>query len=221
MTLRSGSKSTTIFLLRHAHSEANLRGTLSGRKAGVNLSDVGKKQAAELIERLGTLKIQEIHYSPLERCFQTIEPFLRANPKIPAVSEPAFVEMDYGKWSGLKLSLLSKKKLWSTIQQSPSRVRFPEGESFTEMSARVLEGLEKLRGDGKVHLVVSHGDVIRVALNHYLGSQLDNFQRLSVDPASISALSFHGDSVRINFINSTVSVSTHNNSTLGGGSGKP
>ena len=237
MTLRSGltrviskpakepvkvpvKKPVTIYLLRHAHSQANNRGILAGRKKGIKLSARGKKEAVALVNSLNELGISEIHASPLERCLETIAPFSEQAQGIPLIQDEAFIEMHYGDWSGAKLSSLSRKKLWKTIQSNPSQVRFPAGESFHELCSRAIEGIEKLRNRGGTQLVVSHGDVIRVILNHYLGSHLDNFQRLSIEPASLSRISFHGDRISIQFINVTSKISGNTDSTLGGGSGK-
>jgi len=217
---KSAKKPVTIYLLRHAHSQANNQGILAGRKKGVKLSARGKKEAVALIHTLNELGISEIHVSPLERCLETIAPFSEQAKSIPLIADEAFIEMHYGNWSGAKLSLLSRKKLWKTIQSNPSQVRFPAGESFHEMCSRAIEGIENLRRRGGTQLVVSHGDVIRVILNHYLGSHLDNFQRLSIEPASLSRISFHGDRIIIQSINVTSKISGTTDSTLGGGSGK-
>jgi probable phosphoglycerate mutase len=131
--------------------------------------------------------------------------------------------MDYGQWSGKTLAVLSKKALWSTIQKNPSRVRFPEGESFTQMQSRVIERIEKLRTIPGNHLVVSHGDVIRVALTHYLGAHLDAFQKISIGPATLSTIIFHQENVVISGTNIPIShsqTSTPGESTLGGGGGR-
>jgi probable phosphomutase (TIGR03848 family) len=226
MTLRTGligsaaKKPVTIYLLRHAHSEANSKGILAGRRSGIKLSARGRKEAKNLIKSLNLLGIQEIHSSPLERCLETIAPFSSQAKAIPVMQDEAFIEMHYGDWSGSKLSILSRKKLWKTIQGHPSLVRFPSGESFLEMNTRAIEGIEKLRLRGQTQLVVSHGDVIRVILNHYLGSHLDNFQKLSIEPASLSRITFHGDKVIIHSVNVTSNISGERNSTLGGGAGK-
>ena len=220
LTGKAGKKPVTIYLLRHAHSQANNQGILAGRKSGIKLSARGRKEATDLIASLQSLRIEEIHSSPLERCLETIAPFSTHASAIPVIQDEAFIEMHYGEWSGSKLSILSRKKLWKLIQQHPSEVRFPSGESFLEMSTRAIEGIERLRQRGRTQLVVSHGDVIRVILNHYLGSHLDNFQRLSIEPASLSRISFHGDKVSIHSVNVTSKIAGDSRSTLGGGSGK-
>ena len=214
---------SVVHFLRHAHSEANLKGILAGRTAGVHLSKDGMKQASQLVNPLKELNINFLHISPMDRCWETITPFIDATSGIEICADPDFIEMDYGQWSGKKLAVLAKKELWSSIQKNPSRVRFPEGESFIEMHARVITRIETLRFTPGNHLVVSHGDVIRVALTHYLGTHMDNFQRLSISPATLSTLVFHGDKVSVTGTNIPISESTFSGageSTLGGGSGR-
>lgn len=220
MTLRTSRKKTTIYLLRHAHSQANGAGILAGQKKGVKLSAQGRKEASALIQTLTALDIEQIHVSPMERCRETIQPFLELNSSIDVFEEPAFIEMHYGEWTGAKLSSLARKSLWKPIQKNPSLVRFPKGESFTEMSTRAIEGIARISELGGNHLVVSHGDVIRVIINHFTGAHLDNFQRLSIGPASLSTIVFHGGSASIHAMNIPVTLQKPGESTLGGGSGK-
>ena len=214
---------TVVHLLRHAHSEANLKGILAGQLAGVHLSKTGIEQSLAIVDPLKVLKVDYLHISPMDRCWETVNPFIEDTKGIEIAPNPAFIEMNYGEWSGKKLGLLSKKNLWAKIQKNPSQVRFPAGESFGEMHARVVEGIETLRKTPGNHLVVSHGDVIRVALTHYLGAHMDLFQRLSIAPASLSTLVFQGDSVSITGTNIVLGKALshpHGESTLGGGGGR-
>jgi probable phosphomutase (TIGR03848 family) len=220
MTLRKREKSTTIYLLRHAHSRANLSGVLAGRMEGVHLSERGVNESLSLVPVLTALNIDRVHVSPLTRCSETVAPFIKKQSKIKVFEDPSFIEMDYGDWTGSKLTLLSRKDLWRSIQENPSSVRFPHGESFLEMSARAIAGIEAINSDGRNHLVVSHGDVIRVLINHYLGSHLNNFQRLAVGPASLSTLQFTKKGPNIHGVNQSLTVSEPGNSSLGGGSGQ-
>ncbi len=178
-----------IYLLRHAESLANSEGILAGRVTGVHLSDRGRLQSRQLVKGLAKLDIRKIYSSPLERCLETISPYSKAVGKR-VNFDKNFVEMDYGSWSGRKLASLRREKLWSRIQKKPSSVRFPEGESFTEMSRRIQIGLNSLsrrHRKGGV-LVVSHGDPIKFAIAATLGLKIDDFQKIVVDPASLTII---------------------------------
>lgn len=179
----------TIYLLRHAHSVANGAGILAGRSVGNPLSPIGEQQARQIASKLADENFAAIYYSPLERCRQTIEPLLEIVGKRPR-KFPEFLEMDYGSWTGQSLSLLRKERLWREIQKHPSEVTFPRGESFRAAHRRILRGMNLMNekhGDRKV-LIVSHGDIIKLALASAFGLDVDRFQRIVVDPASLSII---------------------------------
>jgi probable phosphomutase (TIGR03848 family) len=178
-----------IYLLRHAESSANLAGILAGRSEGITLSKRGRAQSRALATALKAYEFRAIYSSPLERCLETIEPYASLTGKRVKLAEE-FIEMDYGHWSGRKLNSLRREKLWKTIQKSPSKVRFPEGESFPELAKRIKSGMKQVSRKhprGGV-LVVSHGDPIKVAISIALGLELDHFQKLVVDPGSLTII---------------------------------
>ncbi|MEI6220807.1 MAG: histidine phosphatase family protein [Actinomycetes bacterium] len=181
------SSGCEVVLLRHAHSTANLKGVLAGRDNRVGLSPRGKREAQELANLLGSGSFDAIYSSPLRRCRETIAPLLALKKqKVEFLDD--LQEMEYGRWSGKLLSLLAKDELWKKIQSRPSQVRFPGGESFGEMSLRANQAvLEKAAGKERI-LIVSHGDVIKSIVAYHLGLTLDLFQRISIDPASISTI---------------------------------
>ena len=222
LPIRSGSKPAVIYLVRHGHSTANLKGILAGRDRSIHLSQRGLSEVALLAKRLETVKFAGIYSSPLPRCIETLSSVLetRSNLEIELVDD--LIEMDYGKWSSKKLSTLSKKSLWPTIQKNPSQVRFPDGESFAEMNARSTSAVLRLAKPGKNILICSHGDVIKAILTNLLGSLLDNLQRIGIDPASISMISL-GTRPIIHSMNDTSHLQASKNldsrATLGGGSG--
>jgi probable phosphoglycerate mutase len=180
-----------IVLLRHAHSTANLKNILAGRTPGVALSAKGEKQAESLKTRLGATRFDVIAVSPIARCSQTISPWLSLHGKErePLIDD-GLSEVDYGDWSGKSLASLRRQKLWKVVQDHPSQMIFPNGESLLEMQARALSSfyrIEKIKGRHS-RLIVSHGDVIKAIVAHVLGMHLDQFQRLVIDPASITII---------------------------------
>lgn len=142
-----------------------------------------------------------------------------------------FLEMDYGSWSGKKLVLLSKKPLWATIQKAPSQVRFPDGESFLEMSARANQALMDSLAPGKSICIVSHGDVIKTMITQLLGLSLDSLQKFAIDPASITTISVSPERSSLITLNDTGHLKSSQKSgsakkrhsgkyVLGGGAGR-
>ena len=112
-----------VILIRHAHSQANAKGVLAGRLPKNNLSEKGELQAQELTKRLGNFPVKQIRISPMPRCRQTVTPWLQQLGKSATTKvlvDQDLNEVDYGSWSGKKLAVLSRNKLWKTVQNSPS-----------------------------------------------------------------------------------------------------
>jgi probable phosphomutase (TIGR03848 family) len=191
-----------IFLLRHALSVANDSGVLAGQISGISLSKSGEEQARNLVERIGAVKFDSIRVSPMQRCQETIAPWVESlygSGIGQYLLDDQVIEMDYGTWSGKKLSRLSRDSLWKQIQSSPSKVTFPGGEKFTAMQKRSFKTIQELgaRKKGSNHLVVSHGDVIKAIVASCLKMKLDDFQSLIIDPASVTVIDFDGDTARL------------------------
>ena len=179
----------SIILVRHSRSTANTAGVLAGQAPGIALDEVGFTQAQGLVSRIGEIEIKRIISSPLQRCLETITPWHTAHGKSIIEIDRNFIESDYGSWTGQKVSELSKEPLWKEVQKKPSKVTFPAGESFKAMFDRVSKGLDQiidsLNDDDNV-IIVSHGDIIKLAIAKILDLPIDNFQKLVIDPASIS-----------------------------------
>lgn len=222
-----------IILLRHAHSVANEKGILSGQLPGVNLSPKGREQSVNLVSRIGNSGFDSIRVSPMQRCHETIQPWLESSHSSQLKKltiDDGLIEMNYGSWSGRALKALSKEKLWKLIQTTPSKVTFPDGERFTAMQKRAVNSIHEAIDEKKngVHLFVSHGDVIKAIIAHLLTIKLDNFQSLVIDPASITVLEYDGEKSQLLVFNDTASsVERYANQSkkkrllLGGGSGAP
>jgi probable phosphomutase (TIGR03848 family) len=187
---------TTVLLVRHGRTKANADGVLAGHMPGVRLDSQGRRQAAELAERLAEVRIPRIISSPLERTVATADA-IAAFQRRPVTRDidDRFVECKYGDWTGRKLGDLAKEPMWSVVQAHPSAAVFPgaEGESMRDMQHRAVEGIrewnETVGSDG-LYVVVSHGDVIKAILADALGMHLDAFQRIRVDPASLSIVQY-------------------------------
>lgn len=217
-----------VVLVRHAHSQANAAGILSGRRPNIALSEKGRTQAQELAIRLGELKVKELRVSPLQRCIETIDPWVSTKSRIRRIEDHGITEVDYGKWSGRTLRSLSREKLWKIVQENPSRVFFPDGEGMANMQARAIESMHlalSSTGTGAV-VMVSHGDVIKALVAANLGMRLDDFQRIIIDPASVTVFDFSSKTPRLLLLNDSHTnigdlgiTSTKKRLLVGGGSG--
>jgi len=188
----------TLILARHGRTTANASGVLAGRTRGVHLDERGLEQAEAAAGRLADLTLAAVVTSPLERCRETAREIARAQQTPVKVStERGLLECDYGSWTGRELKTLAKEPLWRTVQAHPSAAVFPDGESMADMSARAVAAVrrwdarvEAEHGPDAVWVAVSHGDVIKSILADALGNHLDTFQRIVVDPASLSVVRY-------------------------------
>lgn len=189
----------TVVLIRHGRTTANSSGVLAGRAAGVHLDDAGREQAARAGERLAQVPLRELVTSPLVRCRETAAAVAAAqSAPLSLVEDRGLIECDYGEWSGEKLTELGKLPLWKVVQNQPSAAVFPGGEGLLQMQQRAVAAirgrdrdLTAQHGADTVWAAVSHGDLIKSILADALGMHLDQFQRLHVDPASISIIRYH------------------------------
>jgi len=179
-----------ILLIRHAENDYVKKGRLAGRLPAVHLNENGRKQALTLAEKLAEAPIKAIYSGPLERAVETAQP-VAAALGLEIRTRPGLNEMDIGEWQDQKLKGLSRQKLWGVVQGSPSRMRFPGGESFAEAQQRICMELEWIQGQHEAKdliACISHSDPIKLAVAYFIGMPLDMFQRLSVSPASITSL---------------------------------
>ena len=183
---------TTVVLLRHGQSTANVAGILAGRSPDVFLNDKGREQAEAVAARLSGIPLDALISSPMERCQQTVAP-LAAACGLTVRVEPRLAEVDYGDWTGRALKDLGDEDLWRTVQAHPSAAVFPGGEGLAAVSVRAVAAIRDLcaeLGPEAVVLVCSHGDVIKAILADALGLHLDGFQRIVVNPASLSVIRY-------------------------------
>lgn len=210
----------TVILVRHGRSTANTSGVLAGRTPGVSLDEKGREQADALLGRLGVCfdEISAVARSPLERCAQTVAPLLTALNADPAREVPelvvdALAEVDYGGWTNRPIKDLLKEPLWKTVQQHPSAAVFPDGEGLAAVQTRAVAAIRDLDrrfggpdGSG-IWLACSHGDVIKAIVADAMGMHLDSFQRIVVEPASISVIRYSPTRPYVHTVNSTAVLS--------------
>jgi probable phosphomutase (TIGR03848 family) len=185
---------TTVILLRHGRTTANAGGVLAGWTPGVQLDETGQAQVAAVGARLAPVPLAAVVSSPLERCRQTAGALLDGRD-LELQTDDRLGEARYGDWTGRPLKELVKDPLWKVVQQHPSAAVFPgaEGEGLAQTQARAVAAVREWNaklGPDAVWLACSHGDVIKAVLADALGVHLDLFQRIVVDPASLSVVSY-------------------------------
>lgn len=195
----------TVLLLRHGRTAANTSGVLAGWTPGIGLDDRGREQAEALAARIADagITVCRVVSSPLQRCQETAAIVVaKAAEGIPIEEDDRLGEARYGAWTGRRLGELAKEELWRVVQDQPSAARFPDGdvypgESMAQMQSRALDAVrgldaevEKAHGADAIWVAVSHGDVIKSILADAAGAHLDQFQRIQVDPASVSVVRY-------------------------------
>lgn len=183
---------TTVLLVRHGLTAANTGGVLAGWTPGVGLAESGVEQVRSLGERLAGVPVAAIISSPLDRCLQTAEA-LSSGRETGIETDDRLGEAKYGDWTGKELKVLAKDPLWKVVQAHPSAVTFPGGEALREMQARAVEAVRDHNarlGPDATWIAVSHADVIKGILADALGMHLDGFQRIMVDPCSVSVVRY-------------------------------
>ena len=205
---KSGPKPTLVLLVRHGKTPTT-GSVLPGRAPGLHLADEGIAQAEAVAERIlalhearsaakDSIGVTAVYASPMERTRETAAPIAKAL-KVRTRVRKGLVECDFGEWTGRKLADLYKLPEWKTVQQHPSGFRFPRGESFGEMQARMVDAVNGIVADhpGETVVAVSHADTIKAAVASALGTPLDLFQRIVVGQCAVSAIlySSHGPTV--------------------------
>ncbi|RBY78704.1 phosphoglycerate mutase [Geodermatophilus sp. TF02-6] len=185
---------TTVILLRHGRTTANAGGLLAGWTPGVELDETGRAQAQAVGQRLAPVPLVAVVSSPLERCRQTAAAVLEGR-ELELATDERLGEARYGDWTGRPLKELTREPLWKVVQAHPSAAVFPGdgGEGLAQTQARAVAAVREWNaalGPDAVWLACSHGDVIKAVLADALGLHLDQFQRIVVDPASISVVTY-------------------------------
>lgn len=186
---------TTVLLVRHGRTSANGAGVLAGWTEGVSLDDRGREQVTALADRLSGVPLSCVVTSPLQRCQETTDLLLAGRDDVDRHDDERVGEVRYGDWSGQELKKLAKDPLWKVVQSHPSAMTFPGegGESLSDMATRAVQAVRDWNarlGEDAVYVVVSHGDVIKAVLADALGLHLDQFQRIVVDPGSVSVVTY-------------------------------
>jgi probable phosphoglycerate mutase len=206
-----------LLLIRHATNDFVKTGRLPGRTPNIHLNEEGRKQAEALGAMLSKRPLHAVYSSQLERAIETAWRVARPHG-LPIFIRSNLADIDNGDYTGMEIKKLGEddatKDLWKVVVETPSLARFPNGEGMLDMQRRVVDALEAIvaahpdldapeppaaegqepkaedrpRKIPQVVAVVAHADVIKAALAHYLDMPFDSFQKLGVQPASVSSV---------------------------------
>jgi len=192
-------------MVRHGQNDM-VGKKLAGRLPGVHLNEQGQAQARRLAAHLSELPIKAVISSPLARAQETASPIARVHDLTVEIND-GLIEIDFGTWQGGSLKQLQRRKLWKDVQNHPSGFCFPEGETFAEAQARIVKTLQVLSdqyAQKDLVVCVGHCDSTRLAVAHFLGVPMDGFQRLRIDPASITVLYMWDGAATFGSINASI-----------------
>ncbi len=196
---------TTVLFVRHGATPTTGK-KLPGRAPGLHLSPAGRAQAERVAAAIAALQHRPVavYASPLERTRETAAPIARALG-LRVRTERGLLELDIGDWTGLTLKQAMRKPEWAMVQRWPSAFRFPGGETFGELAARVTDTVHALtRAHPRATVVaVSHADPIRALVSSAVGAPLDLFQRLEISTCSVSAITYLADGPRVVCVNAS------------------
>jgi broad specificity phosphatase PhoE len=188
-----------VLLIRHATHDAIGRRIL-GRTPGVHLNDAGIRQAEQLAETLSVLPIDTVFSGPLERARETARPLARRlNMNLQVAGE--FDELAMGEWTNRTLAELNMNSEWRKWNTKRSETTPPNGESMHQVKTRTLARIAALGNEFRCIAIFTHADVIRAALTHFLGTDLDLLFRFQIDPASVSIVQIHADCAVVRTLN--------------------
>ncbi len=184
---------TTVVLVRHGLT-AMTGPVLAGWTPGLHLDERGVAQAAAVAERLRPVPFDAVVSSPLDRCLDTAGAVLEGR-SLDLQVDDRLGECRYGDWTGRPLKELAKDPLWKVVQSHPSAVTFPgpEGEPLRETQSRAVAAVRDWNarlGPDATWLACSHGDVIKAVVADAMGLHLDQFQRIVVDPCSVTVIRY-------------------------------
>jgi probable phosphomutase (TIGR03848 family) len=192
---------TRFLLIRHGST--NMVGKrFSGRMPDVHLDENGKQQANEIAQRLKSLPIKAIYSSPLERAIETAVP-LSKELNLQVQTSEEFTEIDCGEWTGKEIDELREDRKFQLFNSFRSIAPVSGGEWMAEAQLRMVKQMQNLCliHPGETIVIVSHSDLIKAAIAYYAGIHLDLFQRIEIDPASVSIITVYDETARINLLN--------------------
>jgi broad specificity phosphatase PhoE len=194
---------TTFLLIRHA-AQPFFDKCHAGRAPGGFLDERGHHDAQKLAQRLDGSPIDCIYSSPRERTRETASA-IAVRRSLELQEHAAIDEIEFGDWTGRTFDELQRDPEWPVWVEKRSVARVPNGETITAVQLRMVSAISALAraASNTTIALVTHGDVIKAAIAHYLRMSLDALERFDIAPASISILLVEGTWSRVALLNDT------------------
>lgn len=183
-----------LLFIRHGQTDHNVDQRVMGRQP-VPLNEVGKRQAKKIADYLKDVGLTAVVSSPVERAKATAEAILACHPKLKLILEEGFSEIDYGEWVNLTIADIVTRypDIWPDYHSNPKDVKIPGGEwlmAVRDRTVKAISNLKKLYPDGRI-AIVSHADVIKLAITAILDWPIDMFKSFSMDNGAMVLIREH------------------------------
>lgn len=183
-----------ILFIRHGQTDWNRQQRVMGTQP-ISLNEEGIRQAEKLAEYLKGTRLDAVVTSPVKRAAQTAQILLNDRPELKLIHEKRFGEIEYGEWVNLTFSDLSTKysDIWRDYHQNPEKVKIPGGELLTNVRDRTKAAVSEFESkypDGRI-AVISHADVIKLAVIGVLDWPMNLFKCFSMDNGAMLLLRKH------------------------------
>jgi len=187
-----------LVLVRHGQTDYNVRHRLPGQLPGIPLNEEGRREAAATAQALAPLPLSVIIASPLERTLETAS-YLNEGRELEIRQDADLLDTDYGRFSGQSWDDLDKgDRAWARFTSDP--LHAPRGvESFARVQQRAVRAAERWRmapDVGQWVALVTHADLVKLIVAHYVGVPLAHVPLINMDNASVTLLAFHPDATR-------------------------
>jgi broad specificity phosphatase PhoE len=196
-----GIRGIALFM-RHGETTWNREGRVMGRNP-VELDAEGRAQVAASIAFARLLAPDLIITSPLPRARQSAEIIAEGVGGVPVAEDPQLSEVLYGRWEGMVYDDLVNDTDYINYREHPLDAPTPGGETIVQVQSRGVEAVRRAIADNRDQriLFVSHGDIIRTVLCHFMRLELAHFRRIRVDNAAFSGFQLIGDFAELKFLN--------------------
>ncbi len=173
-----------ILFIRHGQTDWNIAQKVMGAQP-IPLNETGRAQAARLSDYMKDVKLDAVVSSPVRRAVETAEVLARGRTNLSVTQEPRLSEIVYGEWLNLTFRELSTvhAKTWQEYHDDPENVKIPGGEMLPAVRDRTVaavnDAVSKFPG-GRI-AIVSHADVVKLAIIGVLGWPMKAFRSFSMD----------------------------------------
>lgn len=199
---------TTLYLIRHAATEANLARPyrLQGRRHNPPLAHFGVRQAELTRDFLAVRALDAVYCSPLLRAVQTARIVAEPHELTPVIREE-LTECDVGQWEGLDWETIRRQdaESYERFMGGPGTFGYPGGESFADVHGRSGQAIEELMRahEGGALLVVAHHVVARTYLAGLLGLSCDQARQIKLENCGVSVVVRGENSTTVDTLNAS------------------